>query len=206
MHKDDNILAEKIAKGDERAFRQFFDHYYPRIYRFCARRLTESAAEDAAQTVMIQAVRKISSYRGEAALLTWMTQIARNEVRTHYRSNARHSQLVAIEDSESVRAEVESLAADPLLNPEFAVQQQQRQQLVTLILDHLPGQYGALLEWKYIEGLSVEEIAERLETTAIAVQSMLARARKAFQQQYGTLAAEVQQIMGVGTGEGQEDG
>jgi RNA polymerase sigma-70 factor (ECF subfamily) len=199
---EDKQLARRVRKGDEKAFRSFFEFYYPRIYRFCARRLDPQEAEDAAQQVMVLGVRKIGTYRGEAALLTWLTQIARNEIKAHYRSRARHSQLVAIEDSQTFRAEVESLPADPLLNPETAAQHGQRQQLVQLILDHLPGQYGSVLEWKYIEGLSVEEIAGRLETTAVAVQSMLARARKAFLEQYSAMTEEVQQLIGTLPGGG----
>ncbi len=193
-YEEDKALVRRVVRGDERAFREFFDHYYPRVYRFCTRRLDGPAAEDVAQTVMVQATRKLASYRGEAALFTWLGQIARNEISSHYRSNARHRHLVAMDDNEQVRAEVESLAADPLLNPDNQVQQHQRQAMVGLILDHLPGQYGNVLEWKYIEGLSVAEIAERMNTSVTAVQSMLARARKAFQQQFQTLAVEVREL------------
>ena len=195
IHEEDKALARQVARGDEQAFRQFFNRYYPRVYRFCVRRMQQDAAEDVAQIVLTQAVRKISSYRGEAALFTWLCQIARNQISAFYRANSRHRHLVALEDSESIRAEVESLPADPIFSPENVATQSQRQQLVALILDHLPGHYGAILEWKYIEGLSVEEIAERLETTAIAVQSMLARARPAFQKQYHSLTLEVQQLI-----------
>ena len=193
-HSEDKALAREVANGRDEAFRRFFDLYYPRLYRFCVRRLNEDAAEDVAQTVIIQAIRKIGTYRGEASLFTWICQIARNQITRFYRTNARHSQLVAIEDNEYIRAEVESLEMDPLLTPEGANQQWQRQQLVQLILDHLPVNYGHVLEWKYIEGLSVQEIADRLETTAIAVQSMLARARTAFQTQYRILADEMQDL------------
>jgi RNA polymerase sigma-70 factor (ECF subfamily) len=197
LSHEDKLLAERIVRGDEEAFRLFFDRYYSRIYRFCSRRLEAASAEDAAQKVMIQAVRKMGTYRGEAALLTWMTQIARNAITAEYRADARHSHLVAVEDSESIRAEVETVTMDPLLNPETRAEQEQRQHLVQLILDHLPGRYGDLLEWKYIEGLSVEEIAERLGVTGISAQSMLARARRAFRTQYESLAAEVQDIIGA---------
>ena len=193
-YREDKALVRRVVRGDERAFREFFDHYYPRVYRFCTRRLDDPAAEDVAQIVMIQATRKLASYRGEAALFTWLGQIARNEISSHYRSNARHRHLVALDDNEQVRAEVESLAADPLLNPDDQAHQSQRQAMVALILDHLPGQYGNVLEWKYMEGLSVAEIAERMDTSATAIQSMLARARKAFQQQFQTLAAEVREL------------
>ena len=199
--REDKQLAGRMARGEDAAFNQFFDEYYPRVYRFCVRRLAEAAAEDVAQTVIIQAIRKISSYRGEASLLTWLTQIARNEIRMHYRSSARFRLEVAVEDSEGVRAELESIASEPELNPEPVAEYSQRQHAIALILDHLPGQYGTLLEMKYIECLSVEEIAERLETTAVSVQSKLARARNAFTKQFDALSAEMKEAVRLGTTE-----
>jgi RNA polymerase sigma-70 factor (ECF subfamily) len=47
-------------------------------------------------------------------------------------------------------------------------------------LDHLPGRYGDVLEWKYLQDLSVNEIAERLGVGYKAAESLLTRARAAF--------------------------
>ena len=58
----------------------------------------------------------------------------------------------------------------------------QLKQILEEVLDHLPNDYGSVLTWKYIDQLSVHEIADQLSTTQIAAQSILARARKAFQQ------------------------
>ena len=184
QHHEDKALAKRVAKGDEQAFRAFFNDYYPRVYRFCVRRLDEHWAEDAAQAVLVQAIQGIKHYRGEAALFTWLCQIARHEISAHYRRNEKHRHLVLIEDDATVRAELESIEADPMLSPEGISSQAERQQLIQLILDSLPGQHGSVLEWKYMEGLSVKEIAARLDTTASAVQSTLARARNSFQRQY----------------------
>ncbi len=54
--------------------------------------------------------------------------------------------------------------------------------LVHAVLDRLPGRYGDALEWKYVEGRSVEEISERLGIGQTAAQSLLARARVAFRE------------------------
>ena len=73
--------------------------------------------------------------------------------------------------------------------------------MVQLILDHLPGDYGRVLELKYMEGYSVDEIAAQLSTTPIAIQSMLARARGAFRKQYAAVADEIaDMVSGPGTG------
>ncbi len=49
-------------------------------------------------------------------------------------------------------------------------------------LDALPGRYGEALEWKYIDGLSVREIAERLTLSEKAAESVLTRARESFRE------------------------
>jgi len=190
MHQQDRDLAKQMTQGRDPAFRQFFDQYFPRVFRFCCRRLSEQAAEEVTQTVLIKAIRGIAGYRGEASLFTWLCQIARNEIGAHYRRVAMDAQLVPIDESEEIRAEFESLGADPDLAPERALELSRGEALIQLILDHLPGDYGRVLEWKYIDGYSVEEIAGKLETTAIAVQSMLARARGAFRKQYEAMNTE----------------
>ena len=74
--------------------------------------------------------------------------------------------------------------ATELETPEEAWASANRQALVHTLLDALPGDYGDILEWKYIEGLSVDEIADRLSTTGLAIQSRLARARRAFRSHF----------------------
>jgi len=54
--------------------------------------------------------------------------------------------------------------------------------LVQEVLDYLPSNYGNALEWKYIEGFSVSEIAQRLQVSELAAQSILARARTSFRE------------------------
>lgn len=191
MQEADRELARDMAKGSDQAFRTFFDRYFPRVYRFCVRRLDATAAEEVTQAVMVSAVRHIAGYRGEASLFTWLCQIARNEISAHYRRDRRHESVTLIDDDESVRAELESLSADPDLTPERIEDRRRGQEMIQLILDHLPGDYGRVLELKYMEGHTVEEIAERLATTPIAIQSMLARARTAFRRQYGAVSEEL---------------
>ena len=63
------------------------------------------------------------------------------------------------------------------------------------VLDRLPSRYGDVLEWKYIEGRSVEEIGVLLGVGQAAAQSLLARARVAFREAletvFGSTASDV---------------
>ena len=75
-------LACRLRAGEERAFEEFFAEYLPRLYRFARVRLggDEDAAEEVAQTTLIKALAKVSTYRGEAALFTWVCAICRREI------------------------------------------------------------------------------------------------------------------------------
>lgn len=181
----DRALARRILGGDEEAFRDLFDRYFPRLYRFALAHLDgdRDAAQDMVQQTFCNAIERLDSYRGEAALYTWFCQICRNAVADHYRRNGRGTaRLVLLEDRPDARAILESLAAPEMEQPESGAWQAQLQRLVVATLDALPGRYGDVLEWKYIDGLSVKEIAGRLALGDKAAESLLSRARESFRQ------------------------
>ena len=126
--------------------------------------------------------------RGEAALYTWFCQICRNVIADHYRRGGRSSGRVAlIEDLPNARAILESLAAPAADEPESGAVREQLCRVVAATLDALPGRYGDALEWKYIDGLSVREIARRLGLGEKAAESLLTRARESFRTAIGEI-------------------
>jgi len=182
---DDRQLVERMLAGEERAFETFFETYFPRIYRFALPRVgrNEDTAKDVVQAALIKAMRKLDSWRGEAALFTWLCQICRREIADHVRSEKRRADnVVLIEDSEEVRAALESIEAPEGLDPLRRADAEELKRLVHAVLDRLPHRYGEALEWKYVEGRSVEEIGQRLGIGHTAAQSLLARARVAFRE------------------------
>ncbi len=186
MHEDDRQLVRKLISGDHAAFRGFFDDYFPRLFRFIVRRVNgdEDSARDIVQSALIRGVRKLDTYRGEASLFTWLCQITRRELADHVAKSIRQEtymrRLVELEDDPQTRATLESIPAPGDAEPEAVCQREDLAALVHTALDYLPSQYARVLELKYLDDLSVEAIAERLGVTAIAVQSLLARARGAF--------------------------
>lgn len=188
--ESDAELVRRMLEGDERAFNTFFDAYFPRVYRFALPRLgrEEDAAKDVVQATLTKAIRNLGQYRGDAALFTWICQICRHEVvdylRAHHRRNDR---IVLIEDSPEVRAALESVEAPDSDNPVASLDRAETARLVRSLLDRLPSRYGDVLEWKYVEGKSVEEIGAELGIGHTAAQSMLARARTAFREALETV-------------------
>ena len=189
--KADSALVRRLLARDEQAFRAFFDNYFPRLYRFAMARLggDEQLSADVVQAALTKAVRNLASYRGEAALFTWLCTICRREIIDHARRQARRVEHeVLSEDPPEIRAVIESLAASEQEGPEQSYRRTELVRLIQVALDQLPVQYGDALEWKYVYGFSASEIAKRLELSTDATNSLLARAKRAFREAYGALA------------------
>ena len=189
MSLHDRGLVKRMLAGDERAFDEFFDGNFRGIYRFALARLNYDvdAAEEVAQATICKAITKLRTYRGEAALLTWLCTFCRHEISSFYRQNrivARQVDL--IEDAPEVRAALESLS-ETIVGPDTALDRAEIRRLVQVALDRLPAHYGSALEWKYLEGLSVKEIALRLELSPKAAESLLTRARDGFRDGFASL-------------------
>ena len=181
MHVDDLKLARSLVACDEKQFNQFFEQFFPRLYRFAFSRMSdESIIEDVVQSTLMNAMRSMKNYRGEAAMFTWLCQICRNEIAMTYRKRGKSVPTVAADD-DAIRPILELLESEST-TPEQHYLDLEARKLVAEILDFLPGNYGKALEWKYVLGLSVIEIANRLELTELATQSLLARARSSFRQ------------------------
>ncbi len=189
---EDRRLVKALLKGNEQAFEHFFDENFSRLYRFALVRLSDDpdAAREVAQVTLTKGLQKLQSYRGEARLYTWLCTICRNETTDFLRKRQRERQhIVLTEDHPEVQAAVESYQAPESESPETHYQRGEALRLVQVALDQLPRNYGDVLEWKYIEGYSVKEIAVRLNIGQEATQSMLARAKRAFNEVYTTLIA-----------------
>jgi RNA polymerase sigma-70 factor (ECF subfamily) len=185
VHDSDRQLVGDLLNGDASAFRQIFDGYFPRLYRFVLRRADEDAdlARDVVQAALIKGVRNLEGYRGEASLFTWLCQIARRELLDQQAKRvAEQRRLVRMEEDPSVRATLESMEWVIESDPERLIERRDLAELVHAALDYLPARYATVLEQKYVEDRSVDDIARDLGLTSISVQSLLARARSAFRE------------------------
>ena len=183
-------LVQRMLSGDDRAFTEFFDGYFPGLFRFALARVgrNEDAAEEVVQATLCAAIAKLQTFRGEAALFTWLCTFCRHEVSAFYRRTARnHAAVALVEDDPEVAAALQSLSAASATGPEADMRRDETARVVHLLLDRLPPRYAAALEWKYIDGLSVTEIAARFDLTAKATESTLTRAREAFREGFSIL-------------------
>lgn len=190
VYMDDKRLAKQLLAGDARAFDQFFDENFARLYRFAMARLSDDpeGAREVVQTVLTRAVQKMHTYRAESAMFTWLCAICRNEISDWLSKQGRYREhIVLVEDLPEVQAAIDSFQAPVADSPERHYQRVEALRLIQVALDRLPPKYGNVLEWKYVEGHSVKEIAARLDIGTEATQSLLARAKRAFADVYSTM-------------------
>lgn len=155
---DEDLLA-KSRDGDLDAFGELVRRYERRVRSVLARLLDdERDIEEAAQDVFVQAWRSLSTYRGDAALFTWLYRIAVNEALMR----KRRKQVAVTElDEEMVGASEPAVDEGWLLGRIRA----------------LPDELRLPLVLRDIEGLSNQEVADVLELTVPAAKSRIHRAR-----------------------------
>lgn len=166
-HDDEAALLLRAAAGEPEAVRALLDLAGPVVYGYVLARVggDEAAAEDVVQDTFLEAVRAAASFRGEAAVTTWMCAIARRRLLRHYEAERR--QDAARRGLEIVR----TTGVGP--GPEIVEERDE----VVRALGRIPPLHRQVLVLKYLDGRPVAEIASELGRTRVQVQSLLQRAR-----------------------------
>lgn len=164
-------LTELVA--DEVAFREWYDRTLPRVYRYLLARCggDEALAEELTQQTFIDAVRHRRQFAGRSDVVTWLCAIGRRKLVDHYRRTR-------ADQRRSLR-----LADPPLAQPVSTATETRLTVLATL--DRLAPDQRLALTYRYLDQLSVREIAEAIGRSESATESLLSRARDAFRVAYG---------------------
>ena len=158
-------LAAAIARGNEAAFRELYDRYRERLFRFALvlGRGDELLAQETVQSVFVTAAAKLRRVESEEHLWNWLARVARQQLAKTWRQRQRDSTIIGVAElSQCAEArEPDSVLEEYLDAALLALGTEDRQ----------------LIEWFYFDGLSQKEIAERLSATPKAISSRLERAR-----------------------------
>ncbi len=188
MQKIDSYWVKKLRSKQERDFNAFFDHFFPRLYRFAYSRLRDAGlAEEVVQEALSKAIINIHGYLGEAALFTWLCTITRHEIsRILKRDGISLNQAISIAD-EGLLAALDSLEKFQTEDPHHQINKLQLAEKVRLVMASLPSHYADILEWRYLHGDSVKEIAEKLDKSYKSTESLLSRAREVFRDAFASI-------------------
>jgi RNA polymerase sigma factor (sigma-70 family) len=164
----------KLPHRDREALERFYEIYFDRVYGYLRRMLGEDhLAEDVTQDVFMHIQRSIHTYDPARAPGPWVFTIATNKLRDHWRSR-RHkdAQLVSSLDDEAPRLHPPSKTRGPLPSLENAELSRELSRAIDTLS---PGMREALV-LRYFEGLSFEEIGERIGRNETAVRKRYSRA------------------------------
>lgn len=189
MPSDDLRTRERILAGEPAAAEAFFRRHLEPLYEFVHYRVggRRAEAEDIVQDTFLVAFQRLESFDGRSSLHTWLCGIARNKIReSRRRVAARPLEEVLDEAQPEIDALLASIEREPL--PEWVLEERETQELVGATLASLPPDYREALVAKYVEGLSVAELARRASKGEKAAESMLHRARLAFARVFELLA------------------
>ncbi len=167
-HVSDEALLVLFGNGDRHASKQLMDRLTPRLFNYCARLLNDPAeAEDVTQEAMLRLWKIAPKWRsGEAKITTWLFHVATNLCTDRLRKKS-GSGLDEIEEP-----------VDDAPSREAVLIGQQRVDAFNRALNTLPERQKQAVVLRHIEGLSNPEIAQILELSIEAVESLTSRGKR----------------------------
>ena len=171
--ESDLDLISRAQRGDSDAFASLFHAHKARIYSVCLRMTNNTAeAEDLTQDAFLQVFRKLSTFRGDSALSTWLYRIAVNTVLMHFRKKA--LKQVSLDepynqDARLVRREYGSRDGRLVGSVDRIA--------LTRAIKELPVGYRTIFLLHEVEGYEHQEIAELLDCSVGNSKSQLHKAK-----------------------------
>ncbi len=178
MHQDDDTLMLLTATGDERAFQSLVARWQQPVFAFLLHMLgSVEEAEDMAQDVFMKVYDQADRYRPEGKFRRWLLRIAGNRARSALRRR-RVLRWVSFDPGRH----------DAPAGGDDAQRDLERRETIDTVrraVAGLPERQRAAVALKKFQGLSYREIADVLDTTVPAVESLLQRAAESLRQTLG---------------------
>lgn len=183
----DEALVAAVRRGDDAAFEHLFRRYHSRVTGYVARMVgCPEHAQEIVQEAFISALRRLRETEQAIVFKAWIYGIARNGAIDFLRARSRRGPEVDFGIVEEFAGASSGLSAPA---PEAAMERKQS-------IDDLQGAFGGLSETHHqilvlreLEGLSYDQLGERLGMSRSQVESTLFRARRRLEEEYGELVS-----------------
>jgi RNA polymerase sigma-70 factor, ECF subfamily len=182
---DETEILQHLRNGDAGAAQTLVQTYHPEIFRLALSLLDEPAeAEDVAQEVFIAALDALDTYRGEAALKTWLFSITVNVCRKRWRQRKAKERLLQVLKS------VFPTLGTRAIQPETALLVRENRSELWRAVEALGEKYRLPLILFYEHEMPVVEIARALSIPVGTVLSRLHTARRRLAEMLRPMADE----------------
>jgi RNA polymerase sigma-70 factor (ECF subfamily) len=162
---EDNELIIKCQSGDKRAFQELIAKYHPYIFKFLIKIIgNNDLAEDLTQDTFIKIIRNIEKFdiNGKAKFSTYVITVAKNTYIDYYRKN-KNSINISLDENLNLRAiDIEEVVFDKIDYED-----------VMKCFDKLTEEQRLVIRMKYIEGLTLKEIGEKLDLEPKTIKSRI---------------------------------
>lgn len=171
---DDQTLIEQILARDRRALALFYRRYAPKLVALIRNKVRNSAdGEEILQDTLFAFLEAIRDFHGDSSIKTFLFSICQHKIIDYYRRK-KMKQIVF-----SQTPNLEALVS-PLFGPEEELDTTLLKEKISAVLGKILPHYRQLLVSKYIDNLSVAEVAKKFTLSFKSAESQLFRARKAF--------------------------
>ncbi len=173
---DERYIIKKVKEGDQYAFKKLFQKYQDYVFNICYRMTgNRHDAEDTTQDVFIKIFHSIGNFRGDSAVKSWIYRIAVNACLNRERRRKLTS-WVSLDFLMNGRTEFQP--RDESSSPDINLEQAERERIVQQAIQSLPSRQKTALVLQRYDDLSYQQIAEIMETTTSAVESLIHRAKE----------------------------
>jgi RNA polymerase sigma-70 factor (ECF subfamily) len=173
----DFVLVQQANKGDQKAYAELMGRYRDAIYYMLLKMVNNSSdAEDLTIEAFGKAFKNIQQYTPNYAFSTWLFKIATNNCIDFIRKKKALTVSLDQGDDENEKSTPDIMAN--VLDPEETMIKEQKQKMMRDIVSKLKPRYRKLIELRYFNEFSYEEIAEELELPIGTVKAQLFRARE----------------------------
>lgn len=188
---EEALLIERFRAGDVSAFEQIYRNHH-RYVQMQARRVISDPhrAEDIAQEAFLRLVRQLLATDGQIKLRAWLHRTTTNlAIDEHRRSRTQQQYHELRSPLEELHR---TLDRGDRGHPEQEAESGEVRDTIRRVIATMPPRYRAILALRELEGLDYISIAEAMNLSVSAVESLLFRARRRFTETYRQVAVDVE--------------
>jgi RNA polymerase sigma-70 factor, ECF subfamily len=176
MDDSDEALMARVARGDERAFQLLSRRHLPAMLGLARRILGNAAeAEDVTQEALMRVWTHAPRWQPLAQFRTWLTRVVVNLCL----DRKRRAPWVALEMAGDI--------VDPAPDAGERAESDERERMLATAIDKLPARQRIAIVLTYGEGMSNAQVAEILDTSVSAVETVLMRGKQNLRQAFGVI-------------------